>query len=99
MSSISLEEMLLIVKSLKTSGLAFVEPDSLKFIQQNIKNLPSSEEINNIYTTSNDHRLIEKLCSDVGKIMKDIDEYGSQGLSYQARYKVKTKLSPRYKTL
>jgi hypothetical protein len=96
MQNIELDDMMTIVHGLKMSGLASIEPDALDPINERIKNLPSSEEMPDIYTNG---REVERLCTEVGRIMELIDYYGTKGSEYTSRYKAKTGLPPRYKNL
>jgi hypothetical protein len=96
MQDIEMQDMMTIVHGLKMSGLASIEPDALDPINERIKNLPSSEEIPEIYTSG---REVERLCTEVGRIMELIDYYGTKSSEYTSRYKAKTGLPPRYKNL
>jgi len=96
MQDIDMQDMMTIVHGLKMSGLASIEPDALDPINERIRNLPSSEEIPDIYTSG---REVERLCAEVGRIMELIDHYGTKNSEYTSRYKAKTGLPPRYKNL
>ena len=94
--NIELQDMMNIVHGLKMSGLSFVEPDALDYIQDRINELPSSEQLEVIY---DDPREVKRLCAAVGSIMKMIEDYGMRNEEFSARHKAKTKLPPRYKVL
>ena len=96
LSTLTEEAMQAIIHNLKMNGLSFIERDAIGEITQMINRLPSPQDITTIYQSP---REVERLCAEVGVIMSVIDYYGTKGEEYRSRFKAKTKLPPRYKTL
>jgi hypothetical protein len=94
--NIELQDMTTIIHGLRMSGFAFIEPDALDAVNSMIKDLPSSEALEDIYT---DAREVQRLCAEVGRVMEVIDYYGTRNEEAETRYKSRTKLPPRYKNL
>jgi len=93
---LSLQDLRVIIRSLKMSGFSFVEPEALDQINFLIKNLPGPEQLNKI---GSDPRETSRVKQQVGEIMKLIDIYGVKNFEYKTRYKAIKNLPPRYKVV
>jgi len=87
-----------IIKSLKMTSFAQVEPDALTRITSMIKSLPEPETLDRI--AGSDPKIITSIQKDVGGIMRLIELYSRRDKGQKDRYRVKTNgLVPRYKVL
>ena len=95
-SSSILSEMRAKIHALKMMNLSFVEEKARSKIFQLINQLPSSEALLGL---SEKPREMKMVSSQIGIIMKTIDDYGTNNKEKRDRYKAITGLEPRYRHL
>ena len=93
---LTIDELHGIIKGLMLDSFASVEPNALVEIKAMIKFLPTPEALGKLADNPGN---IEKIQSDIGKIMRLIELYSKRDVEYKTRYKARTKLEPRYKVL
>ena len=92
----NLQDLRVIIHSLKMNGLTNIEPGAIDEIRNRIYKLPSAEAINDLALNSVS---IDDVREEIGLIIHLMEAYGKNDSEYKARYKSRTGLPPRYKVL
>jgi len=92
----NLQDLRVIIHTLKMNGLTHVDPEAMDEIRNRIQKLPSAEGINDLALNSVS---MDDVREEIGLIMHLLEAYGKNDSEFKARYKSRTGLPPRYKVL
>lgn len=85
-----------IINSLKVASWSNLDIDAQNLVRNKIKNLPNSEDFIRL---AEDSISLKNIRKEIGNILSLVEEYSSNGLQFESRFKANKGIDPRYQVL
>jgi hypothetical protein len=96
LENLTIEEIRSIIQGLRLSGLSFVDPQAIDLIKEEIKHLPTAEDLSDCFENEVS---LKNVIIQIGNILELIEKYNTKDVGYKSRYQLRTKLPPKNKVL